>query len=102
MSQLSLKSMLVPSKTNVVEYPGMPGFEVTINFLSREILQSIRKKYTKTKTLVSVDGKRKLNIKVPIKDLNEPKKSDTLGDYDCDELIEKEKAKEKNRNRQKK
>jgi hypothetical protein len=48
MSQLSLKSMLVPSKTNVVEYPGMPGFEVTINFLSREILQSIRKKATKT------------------------------------------------------
>jgi len=48
MSQLSLKSMLVPSKTNVVEYPGMPGFEVTISFLSREILQSIRKKSTKT------------------------------------------------------
>jgi hypothetical protein len=47
-TQLSLKSMLVPSKTNVVEYPGMPGFEVTINFLSREILQSIRKKSTKT------------------------------------------------------
>lgn len=40
--------MLVPSKTNVVEYPGMPGFEVTISFLSREILQSIRKKSTKT------------------------------------------------------
>jgi len=48
MSQLSLKSMLVPSKTNVVEYPGMPGFEITISFLSREILQSIRKKSTKT------------------------------------------------------
>lgn len=40
--------MLVPSKTNVVEYPGMPGFEITISFLSREILQSIRKKSTKT------------------------------------------------------
>ena len=48
MSQLSLKSMLVPSKTNVVEYPGMPGLEITINFLSREILQTIRKKATKT------------------------------------------------------
>ena len=48
MSQLSLKSMLVPSKTNVVEYPGMPGFEITITFLSREILQTIRKKATKT------------------------------------------------------
>lgn len=40
--------MLVPSKTNTVEYPGMPGFEVTISFLSRETLQSIRKKATKT------------------------------------------------------
>jgi hypothetical protein len=48
MSQLSLKSMLVPSKTNTVEYPGMPGFEVTISFLSRETLQAIRKKATKT------------------------------------------------------
>lgn len=48
MSQLSLKSMLVPSKTNTVEFPGMPGFEVTISFLSRETLQSIRKKATKT------------------------------------------------------
>lgn len=48
MSQLSLKSMLVPSKTNTVEYPGMPGFEITVSFLSRETLQSIRKKATKT------------------------------------------------------
>ena len=48
MSQLSLKSMLVPSKTNTMEYPGMPGFEVTLSFLSRETLQQIRKKATKT------------------------------------------------------
>lgn len=48
MSQLSLKSMLVPSKTSTVEYPGMPGFEVTLSFLSRETLQQIRKKATKT------------------------------------------------------
>lgn len=40
--------MLVPSKTNTVEYPGLPGFEVTLSFLSRETLQSIRKKATKT------------------------------------------------------
>lgn len=40
--------MLVPSKTNTVEYPGMPGFEVTLSFLSRETLQNIRKKATKT------------------------------------------------------
>lgn len=49
----------------------------------------------KVKELVSVDGKSKLNIKVPNKDLND--KSDTLGDYNCDELIEKEKAKAKKR-----
>ena len=45
---LSLKSMLVPSKEISVEYPGMPGFEVNICFLSRETLQNIRKKATKT------------------------------------------------------
>lgn len=47
-AQLSLKSMLVPSKEISVEYPGMPGFEVKICFLSRETLQNIRKKATKT------------------------------------------------------
>jgi len=45
---LSLKNMLVPSKEITVEYPGMPGFEIDICFLSRETLQSIRKKATKT------------------------------------------------------
>lgn len=40
--------MLVPSKEVSVEYPGMPGFEVNICFLSRETLQNIRKKATKT------------------------------------------------------
>lgn len=48
MSNLSLKSMLVPSKEITVEYPGMPGFEVQVSFLSRETLQNIRKKATKT------------------------------------------------------
>ena len=47
-AQLSLKSMLVPSKEINVEYPGMPGFEVKVCFLSRETLQTIRKKATKT------------------------------------------------------
>jgi hypothetical protein len=70
--------------------------ELMLNAIE-EYEEQTGKKYTKTKTLVSVDGKSKLNIKVPIKDLNEPKKSDTLGDYDCDELIEKEKAKAKKR-----
>lgn len=48
MSNISLKTLLVPSKTVTVEYPGMPGFEVDVCFLSRETLQSIRKKATKT------------------------------------------------------
>ena len=45
---LSLKSLLVPSKSVEVEYPGMPGFTVNIAFLSRETLLNIRKKSTKT------------------------------------------------------
>jgi hypothetical protein len=48
MTQLSLKSLLVPSKEVDVEYPGMPGFVVSVAFLSRETLQNIRKKATKT------------------------------------------------------
>jgi len=47
-SNISLKSLLVPSKSVEVEYPGMPGFVITVCFLSRETLQSIRKKATKT------------------------------------------------------
>ncbi len=48
MSNLSLKTLLVPSKSVTVEYPGMPGFTVDVCFLSRETLQNIRKKSTKT------------------------------------------------------
>lgn len=48
MSNISLKSLLVPSKNIEVEYPGMPGFVVSVAFLSRETLQNIRKKSTKT------------------------------------------------------
>lgn len=44
----SIKSLLVPSKEVDVEYPGMPGFVVSLAFLSRETLQNIRKKATKT------------------------------------------------------
>lgn len=44
----SLKSLLVPSKTVSVEYPGLNGFSIDAVFLSRETLQSIRKKSTKT------------------------------------------------------
>jgi len=48
MSTLSLKSLLVPSKSVEVEYPGMPGFVINLSFLSRETLLNIRKKSTKT------------------------------------------------------
>lgn len=48
MASVSLKTLLVPSKEVEVEYPGMPGFVVSVSFLSRETLQNIRKKATKT------------------------------------------------------
>ena len=48
MADLSLKSLLVPSKSVEVEYPGMPGFIIDVAFLSRETLVNIRKKATKT------------------------------------------------------
>ncbi len=48
MTTLSLKSLLVPSKSIEVEYPGMPGFVLSLSFLSRETVQTIRKKATKT------------------------------------------------------
>jgi len=45
---VSLKSLLVPSKTVEVEYPGFDGFKLKLAFMSRETLVSIRKKSTKT------------------------------------------------------
>lgn len=48
MANISLKTLLVPSKALEVEYPGMPDFKVQVAFLSRETLQTIRKKATKT------------------------------------------------------
>lgn len=48
MSNISLKTLLVPSKSLEVEYPGMPDFKIQVAFLSRETLQNIRKKATKT------------------------------------------------------
>ena len=44
----SIKSLLVPSKEIDAEYPGMPGFVVSVAFLSRETLQNLRKKATRT------------------------------------------------------
>ena len=46
-TQLSLKNLLVPSKTIEVEFPGFSGFKVELSFLSRETLVNIRKKATK-------------------------------------------------------
>ena len=45
---VSLKSLLVPSKTVEVEFPGFEGFKLKLAFMSRETLVSIRKKATKT------------------------------------------------------
>ena len=44
---VSLKSLLVPSKSVEAEFPGFAGFKVQLSFLSRETLVSIRKKATK-------------------------------------------------------
>lgn len=46
---LSLKGLLVPSKEVEVEYPGMPGFMISLSYLSRETLVNLRKKATTTK-----------------------------------------------------
>ena len=46
--EISLKSLLVPSKTVEVEYPGFPDFKVTLGYISRETLINLRKKSTKT------------------------------------------------------
>ncbi len=45
---LNLNTLLVPSKSMEVEYPGLVGFKVNVSFLSREELVKIRKKATKT------------------------------------------------------
>ena len=45
---LSLKTLLVPSKSVEVVYPGFNDFKINVVFLSRETLVSIRKKATKT------------------------------------------------------
>lgn len=47
-SQVSLKSLLVPTKEVELEFPGMEGFKLNLCFLSREELLKIRKKATKT------------------------------------------------------
>lgn len=46
-TNLSLKSLLVPSKLVEVDFPGFDGLKVQLCFLSRETLVNIRKKATK-------------------------------------------------------
>lgn len=42
-----LKSLMVSAKSTLVDFPGFPGFQVELNFLSREELIKIRKDATK-------------------------------------------------------
>jgi hypothetical protein len=44
MSQISLKTLMKPSMTVSIEFPGMPGWELDICYLAREELLSLRKK----------------------------------------------------------
>jgi hypothetical protein len=46
-SPVTLKSLLVPSKSIEIDFPGFSGFKVNLSFLSRETLVAIRKKATK-------------------------------------------------------
>lgn len=41
---MDLKSMIAPSKTTWVEYPGLHGFEVELAYLTKDELMKIRKK----------------------------------------------------------
>lgn len=47
MSVTNIKSLLTPTKTVEVEYPGLTGFKIKLCYLSKETLVSIRKKSTK-------------------------------------------------------
>jgi len=44
MSQVSLKSLMKPSMTVSIEFPGLEGFEVDLCYLAREELLNLRKK----------------------------------------------------------
>lgn len=48
-NNLSLKTLLVPSKDVIEEYPGMPGFKVKLSYSSRDTLIQLRKKATTQK-----------------------------------------------------
>ena len=46
---VSLKSLLTPSKTVSIDYPGYDGFSVDLTYLSREELVKLRNKCMKQK-----------------------------------------------------
>ena len=49
MSDISLKSLMTPSKTVTVDFPGMEGFEIDLCYLAREELIKLRKRTITTK-----------------------------------------------------
>lgn len=49
MSEISLKTLMKPSKTVGIDFPGMPGFNVSLCYLSREELIKLRKRCVTTK-----------------------------------------------------
>ena len=44
---VSLKSLLTPSKTVSIEFPGLAGFEVKLTYLAREELLKLRNRSVK-------------------------------------------------------
>lgn len=48
-TSINLKDLLVPSKTVEVDFPGFADFKVTLSYLARETMVTLRKKATKLK-----------------------------------------------------
>jgi hypothetical protein len=46
---VSLESLMTPSKTVTIDFPGYPGFTVDLTYLAREELIGLRKKCLSTK-----------------------------------------------------
>ena len=43
---MQLSKIVLPSKEATIEYPGFPGFEVTLAYLTRDELMKLRDKAT--------------------------------------------------------
>ena len=48
-SPISLSSLMTPSKTVTMDYPGFPDFTVDVTYLAREELLKLRKRCVSTK-----------------------------------------------------